>query len=190
MLPGPDLVARREERWQKVSKMTEADLETRIDPVCGMTVKLGIGKPTHAYNGEDHHFCGQKCHDRFAADPYFYLSGNHRKRQKSAPKAAQYTCPMHPEVISDTFGDCPKCGMALEPVGAPTDDGPNPELKDFTRRFWVSLLLAVPLMVISMGEMVGLPVHHWLSPQASNWLQFALATPVVLWAALDRKSVV
>ncbi len=149
-----------------------------------MTVKLGIGKPTHAYNGEDHHFCGQKCHDRFAADPYFYLSGNHRKRQKSAPKAAQYTCPMHPEVISDTFGDCPKCGMALEPVGAPTDDGPNPELKDFTRRFWVSLLLAVPLMVISMGEMVGLPVHHWMSPQASNWLQFALATPVVLWAAL------
>ncbi|MAL78580.1 MAG: copper-translocating P-type ATPase [Sneathiella sp.] len=165
--------------------MTSTGAETAIDPVCGMTVRLDAGKPTHTHNEETFHFCSQKCCNRFAADPYFYLSGGHKKRQKSAPKAAQYTCPMHPEVISDHFGDCPKCGMALEPMGAPTaDDGPNPELTDFTRRFWVSLVLAIPLMIVSMGEMVGLPIENWLGAHLANWLQLALATPVVLWAAL------
>jgi Cu+-exporting ATPase len=91
---------------------------------------------------------------------------------------------MHPEIVQDGPGDCPLCGMALEPMGVPTgDEGPNPELVDFTRRFWVSVTLALPLVVISMGPMVGLPVRDWLGERVAVWAEFALATPVVLWAA-------
>lgn len=165
--------------------MTSAEKETATDPVCGMTVTLNAGKPSHVHNDETYHFCSQKCHDRFVADPFFYLSGGHKKRQKSQPKATQYTCPMHPEIIRDQPGDCPKCGMALEPMGAPgADDGPNPELIDFTRRFWVSTALALPLLVLTMGEMVGLPFDNWIGARLSTWIQLALATPVVLWAAI------
>ncbi len=165
--------------------MTSAEKETATDPVCGMTVTLNAGKPSHLHNDETHHFCSQKCHDRFVADPFFYLSGGHKKRQNSQPKATQYTCPMHPEIIRDQPGDCPKCGMALEPMGAPgADDGPNPELIDFTRRFWVSTALALPLLVLTMGEMVGLPFDSWIGARLSTWIQLALATPVVLWAAI------
>jgi Cu+-exporting ATPase len=100
------------------------------------------------------------------------------------PAGTQYTCPMHPEIVQDGPGDCPLCGMALEPMGVPTgDEGPNPELVDFTRRFWVSVTLALPLVVISMGPMVGLPVRDWLGERVAVWAEFALATPVVLWAA-------
>nr|WP_277346431.1 heavy metal translocating P-type ATPase [Sneathiella chungangensis] len=165
--------------------MTSAEKETATDPVCGMTVTLNAGKPNHVHNDETYHFCSQKCHDRFVADPFFYLSGGHKKHQKSQPKATQYTCPMHPEIIRDQPGDCPKCGMALEPMGAPgADDGPNPELIDFTRRFWVSTALALPLLVLTMGEMVGLPFDSWIGARLSTWIQLALATPVVLWAAI------
>lgn len=165
--------------------MTSADKETATDPVCGMIVTLNAGKPSHVHNDETYHFCSQKCHDRFVADPFFYLSGSHKKRQKSQPKATQYTCPMHPEIIRDQPGDCPKCGMALEPMGAPSaDDGPNLELSDFTRRFWVSTALALPLLVLTMGEMVGLPFDSLIDARLSTWIQLALATPVVLWAAI------
>jgi Cu+-exporting ATPase len=92
---------------------------------------------------------------------------------------------MHPEVISDHPGDCPKCGMALEPMGIPPmDEGPNPELIDFTRRLWISGILSVPLLVITMGPMIGLPVRDWLGEPLATWAELVLATPVVLWAAL------
>jgi len=156
-----------------------------IDPVCGMNVVPDSGKPSHVHNNETYHFCSQKCHDKFVADPYFYLSGNHKKRKKTATKASQYTCPMHPEIVQDHPGDCPKCGMALEPKGAPSaDDGPNEELVDFTRRFWVSTALALPLLILTMGEMVGLPFERWIDAKLSTWIQLVLATPVVLWAAI------
>ncbi len=158
---------------------------TAIDPVCGMTVKLGIGKPTLSYKGVDYHFCNPKCHTRFEADPVFYLSGKSKMKKKAAPKAARYICPMDPEVLSDKPGDCPICGMALEPeapiAGA---QATNPELVDFTRRFWISMALAVPLLVLSMGHMAGLPLRHMLGERISQFAEMALAAPVVLWAAL------
>ena len=152
------------------------------DPVCGMTVDPAAGKPHMTYKGHAYHFCSQGCHDKFKADPEKYLTA----QSASAPavKGAQYTCPMHPEIIRDAPGSCPICGMALEPVLPSADDGPNPELVDFTHRFWVSAVCSVPLLVITMGPMVGLPVRDWLGEQAAIWLEFLLATPVVLWAAL------
>ena len=104
------------------------------------------------------------------------------QRVGGAATTTQYTCPMHPEIIRDAPGACPICGMALEPM-KPTD-GPNHELIDFTRRMWISVAAAVPLIVLTMGPMVGLPVRDWLGHQTAGYLEFALATPVVLWAAL------
>src|SRR5690606_26642314 len=101
------------------------------------------------------------------------------------PKGTQYTCPMHPEIVRDKPGSCPICGMALEPMGVPTgDEGPNPELIDFTRRLWVSALLAAPLFIIAMAPMVGLPLRDWIGERTASWLELILATPVVLWAAI------
>ncbi|HLQ85145.1 MAG TPA: copper-translocating P-type ATPase, partial [Salinisphaeraceae bacterium] len=95
----------------------------------------------------------------------------------------EYTCPMHPEVVQDGPGDCPKCGMALEPRTVAADSGPNPELLDMTRRFWVGVALSVPLLILAMGDMLpGLDFQGWLGASVFNWTQFVLATPVVLWA--------
>ncbi len=101
-----------------------------------------------------------------------------------APAATQYTCPMHPEIVSDVPGDCPICGMALEPVIATIAEEDNSELKSMTRRFWVSLVLSLPVFLIAMGDMLpGQPVSAVLSTTARPWVEFALATPVVLWGA-------
>jgi Cu+-exporting ATPase len=158
------------------------DPATAIDPVCGMTVRLGAGKPMLAHGGTDYHFCNPRCRDRFAADPWFYLSGAARRRPKVAKAAAVWTCPMHPEVQAPAAADCPLCGMALEPASG-LSDAPNPELADFTRRLAVSTACAVPLLVLAMGPMLGLPVDAVIGPRLSSWLQAALAAPVVLWAA-------
>jgi len=155
---------------------------TAIDPVCGMTVKLNAGKPSLSYKGEEYHFCNPKCHDRFEADPYFYLSGNNRKKKKAEPKNALYTCPMDPEIVQEGPGTCPICGMALEPMSG-ISEGPNHELIDFTRRLWVSAGAAIPLLILTMGPMVGLPVREWIGEQIAVYIEFLLATPVVLWAA-------
>ncbi|MBD8876221.1 heavy metal translocating P-type ATPase [Roseibium polysiphoniae] len=153
-----------------------------IDPVCGMTVKLGAGKPSLAYKGKDYHFCSQKCHDRFDADPYFFLSGNNRRKPQKASANAPFTCPMDPEIVQEGPGTCPICGMALEPMSGASDE-PNHELIDFTRRLWVSALAAVPLLLLTMGPMVGLPTRDLLGETTSVIIEFLLATPVVLWAA-------
>ncbi len=159
-----------------------APVPTAIDPVCGMTVKLNAGKPKLVYKGTEYHFCNPKCLTRFDADPYFYLSGNSKRRKKAAPKVARYTCPMDPEIVQDGPGTCPICGMALEPMDGQAD-GPNPELVDFTRRFWVSVAAAVPLLILSMGPMLGLPIRDWIGERISVFLEMILAAPVVLWAA-------
>ena len=96
---------------------------------------------------------------------------------------AEYSCPMHPEVVSDRPGSCPICGMALEPrtITAP-EEGANPELVDMTRRFWVGLALALPVFLLAMADMLpGRPLHRLLDTQTLNWVQLALTTPVVLW---------
>jgi Cu+-exporting ATPase len=162
--------------------LTTDKAQSAIDPVCGMTVKLNAGKPSLDYQGTTYHFCSQRCHERFGADPWFYLSGHARNKPKSAKKATLYTCPMDPEIVRDAPGTCPICGMALEPMGAPVE-GPSPELVDFTRRFWVSLACAVPLVILSMGPMVGLPIREWIGARIATYLELLLATPVVLWAA-------
>ncbi|MBL4907594.1 MAG: heavy metal translocating P-type ATPase [Sneathiella sp.] len=164
-----------------VSSTADQNGQTTLDPVCGMTVKLNAGKPTFSDEGVDYHFCGQKCCDKFSADPEFYLTGGHKKRAQSAPKDSQYTCPMHPEIIEDHMTDCPLCGMALEPMGLP-DDGPNPELIDFTKRFWISVVLTFPLVILAMAPLLGLPIREIIGEKASAWAELALATPVVLWA--------
>ena len=155
-----------------------------IDPVCGMTVELGSGKPQLLHKGQDYHFCSQGCHSKFEADPWFYLSGNKQRQQAlMAEDANLFTCPMDPEIIQESAGTCPICGMALEPMGG-VSDGPNEELIDFTKRLWVSVLAAIPLLILTMGPMVGLPIRQWLGDSVSTWIELFLATPVVLWAAL------
>jgi len=165
------------------SAAATAETAATIDPVSGMTVPSDADAPSVTYKGTDYRFCSTTSRDRFQADPYFYLSGNSAKAATMAPADSRYTCPMHPEIVQDGPGACPICGMALEPMDG-ASDAPNDELIDFTRRLWVSVGAAVPLLVITMGPMLGLPVRAWLGESASLWLEFALATPVVLWAAL------
>jgi len=153
-----------------------------VDPVCGMAVDADADKPLLRYKGEDYHFCSSKCHDRFEEDPYFFLSGNNRQMQAAVSEDVKYTCPMHPEIIRDEPGTCPICGMALEPMDGVSDE-PNHELIDFTRRLWLSVIAAVPLLVLTMAPMIGLPVRDLIGERIALWTEFVLATPVILWAA-------
>jgi len=171
-----------------MEKPNETQPEDKVtDPVCGMSVTLGKGKPSLTYKGRDYHFCNPKCHDRFEADPYFYLSGNNRtKKELEAQKdagGALFTCPMDPEIVQEGPGTCPICGMALEPMSGVSDE-PNHELIDFTRRLWVSALAAIPLLILTMGPMLGVPIRSWIGEGVAIYLEAILATPVVLWAAL------
>tara|TARA_R110001592_G_scaffold81249_3_gene241269 strand:+ start:1655 stop:4051 length:2397 start_codon:yes stop_codon:yes gene_type:complete len=157
--------------------------ETAKDPVCGMTVTLGMGKPTFDHGGTTYHFCNPGCRTKFQADPEHYLSGAHKKQAAAMPAGTKYTCPMHPEIITDKPADCPICGMALEPMGIPSgDEGPNPELVDFTRRFWVGAVLTVPILVLTMGPMLGLGIREALGERTAQWIELVLATPVILWS--------
>ena len=156
---------------------------TAIDPVCGMSVDRATAKHFARHEGQGFYFCSAGCKAKFEAEPMKYLGD--RPAPRPMPQGTQYTCPMHPEVIRDKPGSCPKCGMALEPMGVPTgDEGPNPELVDFTRRFWVSAVLSVPLLVVAMGPMLGLSFANLINERALVWVELALASPVVLWAAL------
>ncbi|MDZ7711372.1 MAG: heavy metal translocating P-type ATPase [Roseovarius sp.] len=157
------------------------DADTATDPVCGMKVEIKEGARTRDYGDETFYFCSDGCQEKFDADPYFYASGNAGKVGQRAQPGAQYTCPMHPEIVRDEPGSCPKCGMALEPM-VPSDE-PSEELTDFTRRMWISAAAAVPLVIITMGELVGLDVRGWLGHRMSVYAEFVLATPIILWAA-------
>ncbi|MDO8297237.1 MAG: heavy metal translocating P-type ATPase [Caulobacter sp.] len=151
-----------------------------LDPVCGMAVdpEATAHHATHA--GAHFHFCSAGCQTKFQADPEKYLSGD-RAAQPPAPVGTIYTCPMHPEIRQVGPGSCPICGMALEPETVTADSGPNPELADMTRRFWVAVVLSLPVFALEMGNHL-FNLHALLPGQSSNWVQFALATPVVLWA--------
>jgi Cu+-exporting ATPase len=147
-----------------------------------MTVTLKAETRTESFGGKPFHFCSEKCQTKFKGDPWFYVSGNAAKRGKVAAVGVQYTCPMHPEIIRDAPGSCPICGMALEPI-LPSD-APSEELTDFTRRMWISAAVAVPLVVLTMGPLIGLPIRDWVGHQNAMYLEFLLATPIILWAAL------
>lgn len=157
---------------------------TARDPVCGMTVDLSADKPSQDYNGTIYHFCSERCHKKFSGDPDRFISGTHQEPRKSAPKGTKYTCPMHPQVIRDEPGSCPICGMALEPMGVVSpDEGPNPELVDFTQRFWIGTALTVPLLILTMSPLLGITaVRGVFGERATLWIELALSTPVILWS--------
>ncbi|CAG0938659.1 partial Silver exporting P-type ATPase, partial [Gallionellaceae bacterium] len=185
-----------------------------IDPVCGM--KVADDTPHQLeHAGQHYRFCSQRCLDKFQANPAAYTKpssaqppvvrigvmytcpmhpeirrpapGNCPKcgmalepESPSVPGAVEYTCPMHPEVVRSEPGTCPICGMALEPRNAPTED--NTELRDMTRRFWVSAALALPVFLMAMiTDLIPQAMPQSVSMTALQWLEFALATPVVLW---------
>jgi Cu+-exporting ATPase len=163
---------------------------TAIDPVCGMSVDTATAKHMHDHAGETYYFCNPRCMARFAAEPLRFLDPEAKAKAAetdaaSVPAGTKYTCPMDPEIVQIGPGTCPKCGMALEPMGLPpADAGPNPELVDFWQRLRVGLAFTVPLVVIAMAPHVGVPLHEWIAPRISQWLELALATPVVLWSGL------
>ena len=152
--------------------------KTAIDPVCGMTVDPDKTPHRARHGGRTFYFCAAGCRTRFLAEPLKYL-GSSEKAAAPVPASAVYTCPMHPEIRQAGPGACPICGMALEPDLVSADASPNPELADMTRRFWIALALALPVVVLEMG---GHLVRTGLEPALSNLIQFGLATPVVLWA--------
>lgn len=211
-----------------------------LDPVCGMTIDAETAADKQQYRDETYYFCARRCGDKFRSDPNWYLTGEHGNRleaccghehghshvapspaayaastgtaaytcpihpevvsdhpgvcpkcgmalEATRPQAAAirtiYTCPMHPEIEQDHPGHCPKCGMALEPKAASAEEDDS-ELRDMTRRFWVATVLTTPLFLLAMLPMIGVPVDHWVGRVADVWLQFLLATPVVLWAGL------
>ncbi|HEX9874798.1 MAG TPA: heavy metal translocating P-type ATPase [Deferrimonas sp.] len=153
------------------------------DPVCGMTVSAEKSAGTVEHQGESYYFCSGRCLDKFAADPDRYLEGTQEKTARPEESSREYTCPMHPEVVQIGPGDCPKCGMDLEPKEASLEEeGESPELRDMTRRFRVSLVLTLPVFALAMSEMVpGLKVLEILSMKVQSWIQCLLASPVVLW---------
>lgn len=169
--------------------------ETHKDVVCGMDVSED-SKYQSAYHHKTYYFCSEHCKSKFDASPETYLHTEDVKETKdtlhtqSCPdgscdidiKFTQYTCPMHPEIIKDGPGNCPICGMSLEPVvGAEEEE--NVELKDMTRRFWISACLALPLFILAMiADMMPTMLPENLSTKTLYWIEFALATPVVLWA--------
>ena len=151
------------------------------DPVCGMDVDPATSKHRHDHAGTTYHFCSDGCRSKFAADPQRYLAPAGAV-DAPMPEGTVYTCPMHPEIRQNGPGSCPICGMALEPAVATADSGPNHELIDMTRRFWIGLALALPVFVLEMGSHLVPALHHLVAPRTSIWLQLILATPVVLWA--------
>jgi Cu+-exporting ATPase len=154
-----------------------------IDPVCGMRVTIATAKHRFQYQGQDYLFCCARCRERFEAEPEKFLKPKEPEQKKpevAVPAGAIYTCPMDPEVRQVGPGSCPICGMALEPEQVSLDQGPDPELIDMVRRFWIALPLTIPVFAIEMSRHFGL--MHLISPWWSNWISLALATPVVLWA--------
>lgn len=165
----------------------EPNASTVIDPVCGMHVDPAGGKPTAEHGGVSYHFCSPSCKEKFQSDPERYLDPDKRAAAEAARDSAApgtlYTCPMDPEIVQEGPGTCPICGMALEPMGVPTgEEGPNLELIDFTHRLIVGAILTAPILILAMGPHLGLPIRAWIGERTADWIEFALATPVVLWA--------
>lgn len=159
--------------------------ELHTDPVCGMKVNPATAAGKHEYQGQTYYFCNPRCLDKFRANPEAVLHPSHEQAMPPAgAENIEYTCPMDPEVLQLGPGTCPKCGMALEPkvFTLANIDAENPELTEMKRRFRISLALTLPVFLLAMSEMLpGQPVQHALGHNLVTWLQFLLATPVVLW---------
>jgi len=148
------------------------------DPVCGMAVTEQSAHQ-YLYDGKLYYFCSSACEKKFSANPTQFIgTGVTRQPEPAAVSGATYTCPMHPEVRQDHPGNCPKCGMTLEPLLPELEEGESRELVDFQRRFWWTLPLTVVVTAMAMfGHSLG-----WLEMAAQSWLELALSLPIVLWA--------
>ena len=155
--------------------------ERQRDPVCGMLVDPRTAPYRQQHAGRPYFFCSAGCQSKFLDNPTKYLARSEMTAPPAAPEGTIYTCPMHPQIRQVGPGFCPICGMALEPDLVTATSGPNPELADMTRRFWLGLVLALPVVILEMGGHFA-NLHMIIGPQWSNWLQFLFATPVVLWA--------
>lgn len=165
------------------TKIDSATKSTLVkDPVCGMMIDpLSAKGGNTQHNGETFYFCNPKCKTKFEAEPLKYLSPQAERLQKVDSEAV-YTCPMHPEVRQKGPGNCPICGMALEPEEVSLEEVENPELIDFVRRLKVSVPLTIPLLFLAMSDLIpGQPVQHMIPGWVNASIQFILATPVVLW---------
>ncbi|MEC8055759.1 MAG: YHS domain-containing protein, partial [Pseudomonadota bacterium] len=151
--------------------------QTEIDPVCGMKVSTSSPLHTH-YQGKEYYFCNPSCLDKFKNDPETYLIPLDERAVPEGAMDIDYTCPMDPEIVQKGPGTCPICGMALEPMQPTLDEGPNPELVDFSKRFWTTLPLTLLVVVLAMGS----HIHAFISPQIQPWIELVLSIPVVLWA--------
>jgi Cu+-exporting ATPase len=159
---------------------TPTAANTVTDPVCGMKVDPATSRHRFEHEGVTHHFCSAGCRSKFAAHPENYLKPG---AAEPAKPDAIYTCPMHPQIRQVGPGSCSICGMALEPVEITAEAVPNEELADMSRRFWIGLVLALPVFVLEMASHVPwLGLSDLVPEQISIWIQFALSTPVVLWA--------
>ncbi len=151
-----------------------------IDPVCGMSVAPETAAGEIEVENETYYFCSKSCLMKFRQNPKSFLEKQEEEKLEAESEGTEYTCPMHPEIVQIGPGSCPICGMALEPKVISLDDKPDPELLDMTRRFWISAALTIPVFALAMSEMLP-NFHQYVSPKVSLWIQFALATPVVLW---------
>ncbi len=159
-----------------------------IDPVCGMKVQPDRAAGHSDYNGKRYFFCGVSCLRKFEETPGKYVAADGKKPglkdvSSQSGSASEYTCPMHPEVIQAGPGACPICGMALEPRTVTAEDEANPELIDMTRRFWTAVALSAPILLVMIADLLpGRPLLQVIGMGSVRWIEFALATPVVLWA--------
>jgi Cu+-exporting ATPase len=152
------------------------------DPVCRTIVDPARTRHKAEHAGATYYFCGSDCREKFVAQPARYVApGTDASAAKPAPAGTIYTCPMHPQIRQDHPGNCPICGVTLEPVAVTGDERPSAELVDMTRRFWIGRALSVPVVALEMGGHLT-DLHRFLPEGLSNWIQLALATPVVLWA--------
>jgi P-type Cu+ transporter len=174
---------------QPLPMMVPADFPQsagELDPVCGMTVRPATAAGSYDYQGKTYYFCGKSCLEKFRTHPQYYLTPPEQQASHvtSAPPGGvvEYICPMDPEVVESQPGACRICGMALEPKMISLVEARNPELEDMTRRFWFSLGPAIIVMIIAMSDMIPiLPIPRSVSGPTLNWVQWLLATPVVLW---------
>lgn len=168
------------------------DLQTltsaTVDPVCSMTVDPDNAAGSFEYHGTTYYFCSTHCLHRFRENPESFLNKAPQepigitRQPKPVARDQKYTCPMHPEIVRDGPGSCPICGMALEPVTVSLDQEENPELVDMTRRFWIAVILAIPVFALGMSDLIpGQPLQQMVSMRTLQWVQLILASPVVLW---------
>jgi len=167
---------------------TTSSASSVVDPVCGMKVDPDNAAGSFAYQGKTYYFCSKHCLHRFSENPETFLNPAPQpligisRQPKPVARDQKYTCPMHPEIVRDGPGSCPICGMALEPLTVSLDQEENPELIDMTRRFWIAVVLTIPVFALGMSDLIpGQPLQQLVSMRTLQWVQLILATPVVLW---------